>query len=148
MLARWSFPACVRWVYRSEVWEATGIFFVFIGDEKNRLFKFIIAEFLKGDSCCDRGEDGDVCEGENRRKQVIFLWPFLSSSPTHRNMVVALHTYRVWLETQAEVSSERTRGVCWSAWMGLRPPTHLVTWRQRKISQQFSSSLFFVNISC
>lgn len=58
--ARWSFPVCIRCVYRSEVREATGIFFVFIGDEENGLFKFVVAEFLKCDSCCDGGEDGDV----------------------------------------------------------------------------------------
>lgn len=59
-VTHWSFTGIVSSVRRSEVREATGIFFVFIGDEENRLFKFVVAEFLKGDSCCDGWEDRDV----------------------------------------------------------------------------------------
>lgn len=62
-LTHWSFPVIVSCVCRSEVGEATGIFFVFIWDEENRLFKFVVAEFLKGDSCCDGGEDRNVYQG-------------------------------------------------------------------------------------
>lgn len=47
-------------VYWSEVWEATGIFFVLRRDGENGLVKFVVAKFLKGDGGGDRGEDGDV----------------------------------------------------------------------------------------
>lgn len=60
LLAGHFFLSCVSCVHWSEVWEATGIFFVLRGDEESRVFKFIVAKFLKGDSCCDGREDGDV----------------------------------------------------------------------------------------
>lgn len=50
-----TFCFCAR---RSEVGEAAGIFLVFIRDEENGFFKFVVMEFLK----CDGGGDG----GENR----------------------------------------------------------------------------------
>lgn len=55
-------------VCRSEVGEAAGIFLVFIRDEENRFFKFVVMEFLK----CHGGRDG----GENRdvwRDKMPFL---------------------------------------------------------------------------
>lgn len=67
--ARWSFPLSVRCVYRSEVGEATGVFFVFVGDDENRLLKFVIAEFLKCDGGCDRWEDGDVWGRKTKQRR-------------------------------------------------------------------------------
>lgn len=63
LLAGRFFLSCVSCVDWSEVGEATGIFFVLRWDEESRVFKLIVAKFLKGDGCCDRREDGDVCEG-------------------------------------------------------------------------------------
>ena len=76
------FPARVTCVYRSEVWEATGIFLVFSRDEENRLVKFVVAELLKGDSRCDRGEDGDVCKAVKQNNTMSFF-PSLLLKLTH-----------------------------------------------------------------
>lgn len=57
-----------HFVRRSEVREAAGIFLVFIRDEENGFFKFVVMEFLK----CDGGGNG----GENRdvwRDKFAFL---------------------------------------------------------------------------
>lgn len=77
-----SLPVCIRRVYRSEVREATGIFFVLGRDDESRLFELVVAEFLEGDGGRDGGEDGDVCEGE--RKRVKSPWSSAPISRRHR----------------------------------------------------------------
>lgn len=67
--ARWLFPVWCRSVPTSEVREATGIFNVLIRNEENTVLEFIVAEFLKRDGSCDRGENRDVCERDNDRSK-------------------------------------------------------------------------------
>lgn len=81
-------------MHRSEVREAAGIFFVFVRNEENRLLKFVIAEFLKCDSCCDRGENGDVCEGENDKAFLVLNVPLkLTHTHTQEHSGRSTHTH-------------------------------------------------------
>lgn len=72
-----------HFVRRSEVRESAGIFLVFIRDEENGFFKFVVMEFLK----CDGGGNG----GENRdvwRDKFAFLL-HCSIELIHRHTITA-----------------------------------------------------------
>ena len=94
---------------KSEIWEATGVLFIFSRDGKNWLFKLVIAEFLKGDSCCDGGKDGDVWKVESKLayKKLLYL-QYMYVCNTQILRIPQIQTYLVWLETLEEVSSGQT----------------------------------------
>lgn len=56
-----TFVSCPRPPGRLKVREAAGVFFVIVGDGKNRLLKLIVAKLLKRHRSCDRRKDRDVC---------------------------------------------------------------------------------------
>ena len=112
--ARRPLPVWATRVHGSQVGEAAGVFFVLMRNVENRLLKFVVAEFLKRDSCCDRGENGDVCEGEEDKKGNDFY--YLCFPPLHLSLKVIprTHTQRQrQTQKQADTHTEFDREAWW-----------------------------------